>query len=178
MPIDFRRHSLKPRESNRHPHPHLRPLLPQPTYLADILPRSNSRPVSQAPCHGLVHLHLAQGVLKVYRPWSVALCQVPKVNDGIHRVWFVAGSRQKGAEGEGPTVNRVVVNSWIALLKGTQVQEECGVETVWYAQSYLVSGGCKIDRCSLIVAASPARATVFSGISDPFISFETEIKGT
>jgi hypothetical protein len=87
--------------------------------------------MSRTPYRVLVQLHLAQDVLRAYRPWSVALYQVPKVSDGIHHVWSAVASRQKGAVGGGSTVNRVVVNSWIVLPKGTLALGESGVETVW-----------------------------------------------
>jgi hypothetical protein len=74
--------------------------------------------------------------------------------------------------GGGLTVNRVVVNSWTVLPKGTRAVGESGVETVWYAVLIRVRRGMHID--CLIEAASSASAAYFSSFADTFISFEAE----
>src|SRR6266404_116208 len=68
-------------------HPHRLPCtLPLPACPADILLRSSSPQILPTPCHVLAHPRLVQDACKVCRQWSVALCQVPKVSDGILRV--------------------------------------------------------------------------------------------
>jgi hypothetical protein len=120
-----------PRKLLRKPQTHIRPLRLRRPYLVDILRTSNLRLVSQILCRVLARRHLALDAHRVYRLWSVALCQVLRVSDGIRRAWSAVASRQKGVAVGGPTVNQVVANNWTVLPNGTPVREVSGVETVW-----------------------------------------------